>query len=106
MELFHAQSGEVDGWLIPRFEEVSHRGFLPGPDLPNAVYLLLAQFLQLVDQVLLCLFPVTSSSTLSNSLPFVDFVDLPDTAFLVEAGDRFSRHVVSPRRSLRGRLLS
>ncbi len=51
-------------------------------------------------------FPVTSSSTLSNSLPFVDFVDLPDTALLVEAGDRFSRHVSSPRRSLRGRLLS
>src|SRR5450830_808433 len=107
VELLHIGRRNVDGRLILHFKQEASRRLPPGPNPPNAIHLLLAQLLQLVDQVLLCFGAVTSASTLLNSLSSVFFVDLPDAVrHLLEAGDCFLGHGVAPVarawRSLRG----
>ena len=59
---------------------------------------LLPEFLKPENQVLLGFFPFACSSAFLKSCTSDDLVDVPDTVPLAEAGDRFSRHCVSPGR--------
>ena len=102
IQLFQIEGCQAYRRLVLVLDQVTRGGFPPGSDCPYTVDLLLAQLLQLMYQVLLCLLPIACSSAFLNSLTSEDLVDVPDLVPLVEAANGFSRHGLSPWRSLRG----